>query len=229
MRLLKRLDEVAGGYRERVRRHRAGSRKLDAKTLLEFARYLHASNTRWNALLVLMQGKCDHPAFKRALHANMMSELGTATNPSHPTLCLAFTRSLGLELGVGLAQPMSRIGQHEATVIDSMTSPRMTQAEICGWAMVAEATFGEMLSLVRDQFISLGADTRYLDEHIRGDDKHADMMREAASAMLEESETVFDDLLLGLEMGGDSALSVLNDILAFDGTLPNVQAPTLAA
>ncbi len=180
--------------------------------LLEYAGLQYVDSVLWVPMLALMKDRTRNPRLRRALTENILCEAG-ANHTSHVTLCMQFVRSIGVVPFFGAFDRYSALANHPVEMMNAVSG--MSEAQISGWALVAEAIVPDLFRMALPGFRRLpGVDLTYLEEHIVVDaDEHATWMFEAAGELLAEGVCV-DEILNGIHLGGRTALSVPDALYA---------------
>jgi pyrroloquinoline quinone (PQQ) biosynthesis protein C len=181
------IYEDLAGYRAQLVAHplltaaRAG--ELSTKTLHEFAFHQYSDSILWIPMLAQMKGIVRKSRRLRdAIEANIGHEAGLG-GTSHVTLAVEFMRSLGItELDALPTHTFTR----EATEWLNSDFHALTEPEVAGWLLVAESLVPVMFEAIEPCFAVLGADTRYLREHVHVDsDDHARWMAESVDDIVD--------------------------------------------
>jgi len=180
--------------------------------LLEYAGIQYVDSVLWVPMLALMKDRAKNPRLRKALTDNILCEAG-ATHTSHITLCHDFVKSAGITPFFGDFQRFSNLAHHPIEMMNAVSG--MSEAQIAGWALVAEAIVPELFKMALAGFRALpNVDTKYLEEHIAVDsDEHAQWMLESVTELLAEG-VALDEILSGVHLGGRTALSVPDGLYA---------------
>lgn len=180
--------------------------------LREFAALQYIDSVLWVPMLALMKDRVRNPRLKRALTENLLCEAG-ARHTSHITLCRDFIASVGVAPYFGDFREYSALATQPVELMNSVSG--LSEAEIAGWILVAEAVVPSLFALALPGFAKVeGADLRYLREHIVVDaDEHSSWMRESVEELLKEGVPAAD-ILNGVRLGGRTALNVPDALYA---------------
>jgi pyrroloquinoline quinone (PQQ) biosynthesis protein C len=209
-RVAAKLQEAVNRYRADLENHpiakRAREGQLSRRILQEFARIQFVDSTLWIPMLSLIKGRVKEPRLLKAVTDNILCESGYAGTP-HTTICAEFVKSVGVSPFYGDCQTYSPLSMHPVEVMNAITG--MSEAEICGWLLVAESLVPTLFQVFRPAFARLpGADLTYLDEHIAVDsDDHAQWMLEGALALVAKSDCL-EEILAGIHIGGRVTISI---------------------
>ncbi|HUS29957.1 MAG TPA: iron-containing redox enzyme family protein, partial [Kofleriaceae bacterium] len=160
---------------------RAG--ELSTKTLHEFAFHQYSDSILWIPMLAQMKSAARKSRrLREAIEANIGHEAGLQ-GTCHVTLAVQFMRSLGItELDDMPTETFTR----EATEWLSPDFQVLSEPVVAGWLLVAESLVPLMFAALEPSFAALGADTRYLREHVHVDsDEHARWMAESVEEIVE--------------------------------------------
>jgi hypothetical protein len=143
---------------------------------------------------------------REAIEANIGHEAGLG-GESHVTLAVQFMRSLGItELDGMPTQTFTR----EATEWLSPDFNTLSEGNVAGWLLVAETLVPLMFAALEPSFAALGADTRYLREHIHVDaDEHAQWMAESVDEIVDlYGPDCCADIHEGMDIGWHETIQV---------------------
>jgi hypothetical protein len=152
--------------------------------LVEFAFHQYSDSIVWIPMLAQMKSKAERsPRLRRAIEDNIAHEAGIG-GESHVTLAVAMMRSLGVRSLSAL--PRETLAESAALWLSDDFAAFLTEPAIAGFLLGAETWVPAMFAAALPAFERIGADTRYLREHVAVDsDEHAVWMKEAV-------EDVFD-------------------------------------
>lgn len=175
------------GYRAQLVGHplltaaRAG--ELSTRTLHEFAFHQYSDSILWIPMLAQMKATAHRSRRLRdAIEANIGHEAGLG-GTSHIELAVSFMRSLGIR---ELTAFPTKTFTHSATLWLSDEFCAMSEPEVAGWLLVAETLVPLMFAAIEPSFAALGADTRYLREHVGVDtDEHSRWMAESVDEIVD--------------------------------------------
>ena len=181
------IYEELAGYRATLVAHplltaaRAG--ELSTKTLHQFAFHQYSDSILWIPMLAQMKGVVHKSRRLRdAIEANIGHEAGLG-GISHVALAVDFMRSLGI---TDLEAMPTETFARDATEWLSADFHTITEANVAGWLLVAESLVPLMFAALEPSFAALGADTRYLREHVHVDsDEHAQWMAESVEEIVD--------------------------------------------
>jgi pyrroloquinoline quinone (PQQ) biosynthesis protein C len=198
------IYEELAGYRAQLVAHplltaaRAG--ELSTKTLHEFAFHQYSDSILWIPMLAQMKGVATKSRRLRdAIEANIGHEAGLG-GISHVTLAADFMRSLGITDLDGMP---THTFARDATEWLSADWTTLSEGNVAGWLLVAETLVPLMFAALEPSFAALGADTRYLREHVHVDsDEHARWMAESVDEIVDlYGPSCCDDIHEGMDIG----------------------------
>lgn len=210
------LEQRVNFYHDQLENHPIKSlilKDLFSKDLaLEFAKLQYIDSVLWVPMLALMKDRVTNKNLHKALRANLMCEAGI-NHQSHITLCKEFLESIGIAPYMGDFEMLSGLAKQPVEIMNSVGG--LSEAEIAGWILVAEALVPSLFRLFRPCFARMeNADLKYLDEHIVVDsDEHAAWMYQAAKDLLQNG-TCVRHILAGIDLGGRTALAVPDVLFA---------------
>jgi len=157
--------------------------ELSTKTLHEFAFHQYSDSILWIPMLAQMKSAARKSSRLRdAIEANIGHEAGLG-GTSHVTLAVQFMRSLGI---THLDDMPTQTFARSATLWLSPAFNAMSEPEVAGWLLTAETLVPMMFAALEPSFAALGADTRYLREHVHVDcDEHARWMAESVDEIVD--------------------------------------------
>lgn len=186
--------------------------EVSRKLLEEYAGLQYVDSILWVPMLAIMKDRAKNPRLVKALTDNILCEAG-AKHTSHVTLCMNFIKSIGLTPFYGNFEYYSKLAQHPIEMMNAVSG--MSEAQIAGWALVAEAVVPSLFSMTVPAYSRLpGVDMTYLNEHIQVDsDEHAQWMLESVEELVSEG-TPIREILAGVHLGGRTALSIPDALYA---------------
>jgi len=195
------IYEELAGYRAQLVEHplltAARTGQLSTRTLHEFAFHQYSDSILWIPMLAQMKSAARKSRRLRdAIEANIGHEAGLG-GTSHVTLAVEFMRSLGItQLDDMPTQTFAR----SATLWLSPAFGAMSEPEVAGWLLTAETLVPLMFAALEPSFAALGADTRYLREHVHVDsDEHAQWMAESVDEIVDlYGPSCCDDIRAGM-------------------------------
>lgn len=201
------LEHKIAQQREQLLKHPIGglirTRTLPLDIAKRFAAIQYADSVLWVPMLALMKDQAQSPKLIQALRDNLLCEAG-ANHKSHVMLAREFIESLGVT---------QRFTETSTTTLRLLGSiARMTEAQIAGWILAAEALVPTLFTLFLPVFERIpGTDLTYLKEHIHVDsDEHAQWMMQAALEIIERDPQALEQVLQGIYMGSQDALEAPN-------------------
>ena len=126
---------------------------------------------------------------------------------------MQFIKSLGISPYYGDFAHYSGLASHPVEMMNAVSG--MSEAQIAGWALVAEAIVPALFQMALPAYERVeGVDLTYLREHITVDsDEHAAWMRESVAQLLSEGVSI-DEILVGIHLGARTALCIPDVLFA---------------